>query len=384
MAVHRLLRWVFRAKTLNRKSNSFASAVSSLALGALLCCLSAPAPADNGKPAPVATTTVQEQDIQRTLNLTGTVTAARAARLSVATSGLVANMLVDAGNEVEAGQLLLELDPELAQLQLDSARARVEQAQAALKDARRRLEEAQRLIPQRSIAESVVRDIEAEVASDEAALHQAQAEAAYQAGILRRHQLRAPFAGVVSAKLSETGEWINPGQAVFELVALDDVRLDFFVSEDYLADIVPDAPVTFSLNSNPTESYPGRVATMVPVTDPNARTFLLRVLAKNPGQHMLPGMSVRAVLTLATGRRGLAVPRDAIIRFPDGRVVVWVIEEGADGPRAREQPVSTGLAFDSLIEIRDGLQPGAVVVTRGNETLQNGQRVDLTGSKEQR
>ncbi len=92
-------------------------------------------------------------------------------------------------------------------------------------------------------------------------------------------------------------------------------------------------------------------------------------------------MSVRAVMKLATGRRGLVVPRDAIIRFPDGRVVVWVIDDSADGPTAREQPVSTGLTFDSLVEIREGLETGAVVVTKGNEALQNGQRVHLAGPK---
>jgi membrane fusion protein (multidrug efflux system) len=366
--------------TTTSRSTTFGPAFRYLALSALLCwCLPVGVSADESKSAPVATTTAQEQDIQRILNLTGTVTAAQAARLSVATSGLVTNIHVDAGSKVAAGELLLELDPELAQLQLDSAKAQVEQADTALKDARRRLKEAQRLIPQRSIAESVVRDIEAEVASDEAALHQAQADAGYREGILLRHQLRAPFAGVVSAKLTETGEWINPGQAVFDLVAVDDVRLDFSVSEDYLADIRPDTPVAFSLNSNPEQSYPGRVATIVPVTDPKARTFLLRVLARNPGQHMLPGMSVRAVMKLSTGRRGLVVPRDAIIRFPDGRVVVWVIDTGVDGTTAREQPVSTGLAFNSQVEIRDGLEAGAVVVTKGNEALQNGQRVDLAG-----
>jgi membrane fusion protein (multidrug efflux system) len=353
-----------------------------LMVGALLCCyLSAVVSAEEAKTTPVSTTHALEQDIQRPLNLTGTVTAAQAARLSVATSGLVTTIYVDAGSKVEAGELLLELDPELAQLQLDSSKAQVEQAGTALKDAKRRLEEAQRLIPQRSIAESVVRDIEAEVASDGAALHQAQADAGYREGILLRHQLRAPFAGVVSAKLTETGEWINPGQAVFDLVAVDDVRLDFSVSEDYLADVRPDAAVSFSLNSDPGKSYPGRVATIVPVTDPNARTFLLRVLANKPGQHMLPGMSVRAVMKLATGRRGLVVPRDAIIRFPDGRVVVWVIDDSANGPTAREQPVSIGLTFDSLVEIREGLETGAVVVTKGNEALQNGQRVHLAGPK---
>ena len=109
-----------------------------LLLTGLVCSLYTPAlTAQGDKAAPVTTIIVQEQDIQRVLNLTGTVTAAQAARLSVATSGLVTSMHVDAGSKVQAGELLLELDPELAQLQLDSAKAQVEQAHTALKDARR-------------------------------------------------------------------------------------------------------------------------------------------------------------------------------------------------------------------------------------------------------
>ncbi len=345
----------------------------------LLLCLCVPTAllANEDKAVPVAVAVAQESDIHRVLDLTGTVTAMRSARLSVATSGLVAELKVDSGSRVQSGELLLTLDPELAQLQLDSALAEVEQAATALADARRRLAEARKLIPQRSIAESAVRDIEAEVAGDEAALHRAEAQAGYRRGILQRHQLRAPFAGVVSTKLTELGEWIDPGQAVLELVALEDVRLDFPVSEDYLADIHPDAPLTFSLSANPDQAFSGKVDTIVPITDPGARTFLLRVLAENPDQRLLPGMSVQARLHLATGRSGVVVHRDAILRFPDGRVVVWTVNDGV----ASENPVSAGLSFDSLVEIRQGLPAGATVVIEGNEALQNGQRVMIRTSR---
>lgn len=176
---------------------------------------------------------------------------------------------------------------------------------------------------------------------------------------------------MVSAKLTELGEWIDPGQAVLELVALDDVRLDFPVSEDYLAGIQKNTPLTFSLSADPGQVFKGAVDTVVPVTDPGARTFLLRVLAENTDQRLLPGMSVRARLHLAAGRTGVVVPRDAILRFPDGRVVVWTVDAGV----ARENLVSIGLSFDSQVEVREGLQAGATVVVKGNEALQNGQRV---------
>lgn len=327
---------------------------------------------------PVTVAVVKEQEIHRQLSMTGTVTAARASQLSAATSGLVSVLNVDAGDRVKQGQVLLELDPELARLQELSAEAQLQQATNALADARRRLKEARSLATQRSIALSMVRDLEAEVSNDESAVQQAEADRAYRQGILTRHQLKAPFTGVISTKLTELGEWVTPGQAVLGLVAVDDVRLDFPVAEDYLADISADAPLSFSLNAAPDRVYQGKVAALVPVTDPNARTFLLRVRPENPDPSMMtgmnPGMSVSATLNLATGRIGLVVPRDAIMRFSDGRIIAWIVENDPDGPVVREKVVSTGLAADAMVEIREGLTAGDQVIVQGNEALQDGQR----------
>jgi RND family efflux transporter MFP subunit len=307
--------------------------------------------------------------------LTGTVMAQRSARLSTSTSGLVNKLKVDAGSEVAEGEVLLELDSELAALQLDSAEARARQAGNALDDARRRLQEARELIPQRSIAETVVRDLEAEVQQDQAAREQAIAEAGYQRALLARHTLRAPFAGVVSAKLTELGEWVTPGQAVLDLVATDAIRMDFPVAEDYLTTIGKGATVYYSLSANPQQRFTGEVETVVPVTEPGARTFLLRVLPAETNPLLLPGMSVTAVLQMPTGREGLVVPRDATLRYPDGRTVVWTIQRGGDGVTVRENLVETGLQFDGLVEIRNGLSGGEQVVLEGNEALQMGQLV---------
>lgn len=339
---------------------------------------------DSSDGVPVELARVQEQDISRVVQITGTVTSARDARLSVSTGGLVTGLHVDAGSRVAAGEVLLKLDPELAQLQWNSALAEVEEARTALADARRRLEEARILAPQRSIAETVVRDLEAEVAEDDAALHRAEAQAGYRKGILDRHELRAPFPGVINAKLTELGEWVDPGQPVLHLVSTEALRLDFKVPEDYLADIGPDTVVRFVLNAAPDRLHSGRVMTVVPVTDPVARTFLLRVQPlEQDASPLRPGMSARAELSLATGRRGLVVPRDALLRFPDGRVVVWVAEAGSDGPVAAERVVRTGLAFDGMVEVTGGLEEGARVVVKGNESLRSGQRIAPRGGKGQ-
>jgi RND family efflux transporter MFP subunit len=326
---------------------------------------------------PVVVEQVREQSIQQIIKLTGTVTSARAARLSTSVGGLVTALHVDAGSQVKAGEVLLELDAALAQWQWQSLQASTESARLAAADSRRRLEEARALIPQKSIAESVVRDLEAEVAQDQAELQRSEAEAGYRKGLLDRHHLQAPFSGTVSTKQTELGEWVDPGQPVLTLVATQELRMDFPVAEDYLSDIGPDAEVSYTLGDNQADLREGVVTTVVPITDPGARTFLLRIEAPEPDPRMMPGMSARAQLTLDAGRRGLAISRDAILKLPDGRVIVWVVESGGDNPQVVERRVVTGLEFEGQVEIREGLTAGDRVVVEGNEALQNGQRVTL-------
>jgi membrane fusion protein, multidrug efflux system len=331
--------------------------------------------------APVVVATAVEEDILQVVQLSGTVTALRNAQLSVSTSGLVTALQVDAGDRVEQGQLLLEMDAELARQQYASARAARTQAERALADARRRLQEARKLAPQRSIAETAVRDLEAEVAEDEAALEQVSADAGYREGILQRHQLKAPFSGVISSRSIELGEWVTPGQAVLGLVSTDQLRLDFQVPEDHLADIKAGSSVDFSLGADRDRQYPGTVLTAVPVTDPTVRTFLLRVEADEAVPGMLPGMSASASIKLHSGERGVTIPRDALLRYSDGRVIVWVIEEKDGQYTASERRVQPGFSNVGQVAIAEGLATGEQVVVKGNESLRSGQRVSIRSAE---
>ena len=277
--------------------------------------------------------------------------------------------------------MLLRLDAELAQLALERARAEVKQREIAAADARRRLVEAEEVGAQRGIARTQIESLRAEVSSDEAALAASQAAAREQQAIVGRNTLKAPFAGVISERYAELGEWVNPGDGLFELVATDNLRFDFRVGQDNFAALSPDTPVEITLDAIPDRSIPGYVDAIVPVKNPSARTFLVRVRANNDdvdsGLLITPGMSARGKLSIDTGREGVTVPRDAILRFPDGRVTVWVVDAGDDLPVVREQLVQTGSEFNGSVEVTNGLTAGDVVVVRGNEMLQEGQAVSI-------
>lgn len=330
---------------------------------------------------PVQVETVSNRPIVSQVNVTGTVTSPRRAVLSTAVAGLVAELAIDEGHRVETGDALLKLDAELAQLALERAVAEVRQREIALADARRRFTEAEKVGAQRGVARTQIESLRAEVNSNEVALVASQAAAREQQAILARHTLRAPFAGVISERLAELGEWVNPGDGLLELVATENLRFDFRVGQENFAVIAPQTPVEMTLDALPDRSISGRVDAIVPVKSPGARTFLVRVLADSPGDadplRITPGMSVRGKLNIDTGRSGIAVSRDAILRFPDGRVTVWVVDPGGDVPVVRERVVRTGFEFAGVVEVTSGLLADDLVVVRGNETLQDGQAVTI-------
>jgi RND family efflux transporter MFP subunit len=335
---------------------------------------------------PVQVETVSNRAIVRQINVTGTVTSPRTAVLSTAVAGLVAELTIDEGHRVEIGEALLKLDAELAQLAFERALAEVRQRETAVMDARRRFAEAEEVGTQRGIARTQIESLRAEVSSDEAELSASQAAAREQQAIVERHTLKAPFTGVISERYAELGEWVNPGDGLLELVATDNLRFDFRVGQDNFVALSPDTAVEIRLDALPERAVSGHIDTIVPVKDPSARTFLLRVLADATNAdgplRITPGMSARGKLNIDVGRSGIAVSRDAILRFPDGRVTVWVVDTSAGVSVVREQLVTTGFEFDGVVEIVGGLSDGDVVVVRGNETLQENQTVSiLDGSR---
>ncbi|MDJ0700753.1 MAG: efflux RND transporter periplasmic adaptor subunit [Woeseiaceae bacterium] len=335
--------------------------------------------------APVRVETVSSRTIVQQVNVTGSVTSPRSAVLSTAVAGLVAEIVVDEGHRVKAGDALLTLDAELAELARDRTAAEVRRSETALADARRRLVDAEKVGAERAIARTEIESLRAEVQSDEAALAASRAALREQEAIVARHTLKAPFAGVISVRHAELGEWVNRGDGLLELVATDNLRFDFRVAQEYFSALKPDTPVDIALDAAANRSLRGRIDTIVPVKDPGARTFLVRVLTDGADAReaalITPGMSVRGRMNLDTGRQGVAVTRDAILRFPDGRITVWVVDDKDERLMVREQVVETGFEFDGLVEITAGLAEGDVVVTHGNETLQDGQAVSvLSGS----
>lgn len=317
----------------------------------------------------------QTQNVIKQIPLTGTVTSSQVSRLSSEVSGHVSVIHVDIGDRVKKGDPLLQFDREIEALNLKAIQAAKLQSQEELSEAKRRYESGKRLRKKGGISKEELEQRQANVKIAEAVYQRQFAEEQKQQAIVNRHTIKAPFNGVISEKLTEVGEWIDTGKPVFTLIAMNGLQVDFQVPQELYSQIDNKSQITIRLDAIPDKTFEGKIDAFVPVSDPDARTFLIRTNLDTDMVNMTPGMSAQGMLRVNIGKTGVVVPRDAIMRYRDGRVAVWVVSTEGESSKVSEQIVKTGHSFSGKVSIVEGLQAGTTIVVQGNESLKNGQTV---------
>lgn len=346
-------------------------------LAAVLAVL-AVVPARAETPVPVGVALVEHAPVANEIALNGSLVARRVSRLSAEIDGLVAGIDVDDGDAVAAGDVIVTLDRRMAAIARDAARARLDEARARHAESIRRHAELQALRDKRHIAETEVQAAAAMTDINAAQVRQAEAEAARAAENLARHTVHAPFDAVVRRKLVETGEWIETSTAIVELVDVAVLRLEVAVPQFYFNDVTTGSGATVRLDALPERSFAASVSRVIPVGDPASRTFRVWIDIPNENGALAPGMSARVKLRAGddADKPSVVLPRDAVVRHPDGRATVWVVTEDDGITRAEQRDVALGRTYRQFVEVLDGgLRPGQQVVTRGNEILRPGQSV---------
>ncbi len=352
---------------------------TNIILTAILILTPALAPAEANL-TPVSVAAVRQGVMLEQAPLTGTVRSFKRANLSTREQGYIESVLVDEGDRIRKGDALLSIDRELSDIEVRRVTAELDEARARLKEFRRQRDEAARLAAQNHIAETAHAALAAEVEVNLAVVARLEAELARQKLINARQTLYAPFAGVISRKMAEVGQWADTRAAVLQLTALDPLRIEAPAPQFYFNRIEVGAPVTIKYDALPGQEFSAAVTTKVPVSDPGTRTFPVMIRVDNSAGLIAPGMSARVFITLSGSAEGgaMLLPRDAIILKPDGGKTVWRVENTAAGETAAPVPVRTGNTHLDQVEIVAGdIRAGDRVVVKGNELLQPGQRVRI-------
>jgi cobalt-zinc-cadmium efflux system membrane fusion protein len=210
-----------------------------------------------------------------------------------------------------------------------------------------------------------------EIAQAEAELAQMQARADRIADEIRRTTIRAAITGFVVKKHVDVGAWLQAGDKVVDLIALDPVFVTGPVGEREIRRVRPGLPAEMTVDAHPERRFRGTVTAVVPGADTASRTFPVRVTVENSKGDLKAGMFARVSVRTGRGRKGLFVPKDAVVRR-GGQDFVFLVEGGA----AKLVRVEVGAEAGGLVEVRGaGLAAGQKAVTLGNEFLQPGSKV---------
>ena len=296
----------------------------------------------------------------------GNVVATDSARIASRLTGYVQALHADVGDTVKAGQLLLTLDNRDVEAQVAQARAALSQARASLADAKFNYDRYSSLYKQDAVTrqqyESVKRNYavaQAGVKAARAQLEQANAQRAYS-------EVRAPFAGVVTARYVQQGDLATPGKPLVEIQSPGHLEVDTQISNSaYSALKVGDEVQIIGTDTRTT----ARVLRLSPAADPSTETHLLK--ATLPAGTKLGAGDFVHVRVPVGKRKALFVPDSALLERA-GIPAVFVVDR-TDHVHLRM--VRIGEQQHGRSEILSGLAAGERFVTHPTDALANGARI---------
>jgi membrane fusion protein (multidrug efflux system) len=320
------------------------------------------AAAQSGGPPP-ATVAVSEAHIDRWqpyLHSVGSLVAVAGIEVTNEVAGKISAIRFESGQEVAAGDLLLQLDDQ-------SDRAQLRGLQAEERLARLRFQRTARLLKQNSASQS---DYDEALAT----LDGAKAAVAAQEALIDKKQIQAPFEGQLGIRRVDLGEFLAPGSAIVPLEALDPIYVDFSLPERELARVRVGQSLEVSVQAFPGRTFTGEVSAIDPGVEVATRSLRLRATLDNPDRLLRPGMFSSVKVLLGGDEEVLTIPRTAVTYNPYGDSVFVVFDRDGQLVVQRRQ-VQTGEARGGRVEVISGLEPGDRVVSAGQVKLRNGQPI---------
>ncbi|WP_099866007.1 efflux RND transporter periplasmic adaptor subunit [Pararhizobium haloflavum] len=360
---------------------------------------------------PVATETVEALSWQPGIEAIGTLRAVRGVDLSVEAGGVVRDVTFTSNDEVEEGELLVQIDDTIEQADLIAARSSVQLAEQTL-------DRAEALRTRGVSAESSLEEAQASAESARSQVERLEA-------VLSQKSIKAPFSGTIGIPQVESGQYVTTGTVVATLQDLDTMRVDFTVPEQQRNLVEIGQPISLGAEQDALD-YNGTIIGIEPRIDPQTRLVAIRAEVGNEEEALFPGQFVRVRVELPEEPEIIALPQTSIVTSLYGDYVYVVgpaeaedaseAEQASDAEQAdsdtgsqdtetdtaapaetdeaataddeqgealevRQVFVQTGRRNGQLIEVTEGLSEGDMVVTAGQNRLSNGMPVTLDDSE---
>jgi RND family efflux transporter MFP subunit len=342
--------------------------------------------ANTAPPETVRSQVVESQSRQVPVNVraVGTLHARETAVVSAQVVGRIQQVLVHEGDKVSAGQTLVILDDATLRASADQADAAVnaaENQQAAAQTnsdlAASTLARYKQLQEQKSVSPQEMDEVArraqasaAQVAAFTAQENAAKAQASGAHAMLQYTRIRAPFAGILIARMADPGSLAAPGVPLLQIDRDGPLQLQSTVDESAIAALHVGMSLPISMDGAPNAVTSGTVAEIVPAADPSSHTFLVKI-SLPPSKQLRAGMYGTAEIP-AGARQAIVVPVSAIVTRGSLPCAYVLDSNGV----AQLRYVTTGVTRGSLMEILSGISAGETLVDNPADRDLAGKRIE--------
>lgn len=307
-------------------------------------------------PTPVETMKVQYVKQNQEFTVTGSMRASQGVIMRSEVDGRVTNIHFKPGDNVAAGTRLIQLNQDILLAQL-------KQSDAELRLAQQDQERYSELYKSHAVAKA---DLDKAVAM----LHSKEGQKSMIEAQLRQKNIVAPFAGRVGLNLINLGDYVNVGQDLVSLQAIDPLDVEFGVPEVYLNKIAVGNAISLRSDAYPDKSFSGTVYGIDSKINPNNRTVLVRAKVPNPDGKLLPGVFAEVDLAFAAQKPVLPILQTAIVYEAGDTYVYKIIDE-----KAVKTKIALGARDQQNVIVLDGVKADDVIVTAGQLKLSDGMPV---------
>ena len=310
-----------------------------------------------GAPVTVIAQRLQPQSFVDRYTALGTAQANESIEITVRSSSVVTRIDFREGQQVRAGQVLVELDTrqEAASLSL---------AEAQLKQAESQYRRSQALAATQVVSAADLDQLEANLAVARAQVRGAQAR-------LDTLSVRAPFAGVVGLRKISLGDLVSPDTVITTLDDVSTIKLGFSIPETFMDTVRTGMPISAVTTVYPDRQFAGQVTSIDSRVDPVTRAVAVIATLPNTAGALKPGMFM--TVNLEKRREAVLLIAEESLVPREGRQYVFIVENG----KAAEREVILGGLTPGFAEIRSGAEAGSLVVTEGTQRLQEGAPVSV-------
>lgn len=323
---------------------------------------------DKGPPVEtVSTAEVVAEKWERSVESVGSLRAVQGAKLSTESSGVIAKILFENGREVKQGDLLVELDHETESANLRSAEAEADLARTVY-------ERTKRLRLNNTVPQSDLDAAESQLRKTAAIIEQLKST-------ISKKKLAAPFSGRLGIREVNLGQFVNNGDTIVSLQALDPIYVDFLLPQQLIAGLSVGQALKLFTDVYPGREFDGKLTAINSEIDPVTRNIRLQGTLLNNDGALRPGMFARVLLTLGEAEEVVCLPATAVIAAPYGDSVFVLenetTEDGSARRVAKQRFIRTGRARGDFVSVVQGLEPGETVVSAGAFKLRNGSPVEV-------